>query len=228
MNASKEDILNIIYNRNILYPIHRPILILSHWDKDHYHSLLGMNDIQLRSNFSALICRDHVPNLTSRNLFNRFRNAIGPANTFTISANPRLTRGGPTNFSPLTPIGNQIVLYNAQHHKNRNISGLALTVKTKSGSVILPGDAHYDQISRCILPQLNYSHKHNLVVPHHGGNAGTYQYKNPKFMKFDHAVISVGGNRYGHPYDKYIESLRDSGFTILLTSTAATDIIIKL
>jgi beta-lactamase superfamily II metal-dependent hydrolase len=228
MNASRADIATIIGNRNTLYPTSKPVLILSHWDKDHYHSLLGMTDTELQSNFSAFVCRDRVPNRTSRILFARLRNAVGSENTYTISANTRLTRGGPTFFSPLTPKNNQVVLYNSQHHKNRNISGLALTVKTKSGSIILPGDAHYDQISRDILPHLNYRHKHNLVVPHHGGKAGAYQYNTPALAKVDKAVISVGTNRYGHPFENYITSLRTSGFTTHQTNSAAADIIVTL
>lgn len=228
MNASRADIATIIGDRNTLYPISKPILILSHWDKDHYHSLIGMTDAELQSNFSAFVCRDRVPNLTSRILFGRLRNAVGSVNTFTISANTRLTRGGPTFFSPLTPINHQVVLYNSQQHKNRNISGLALTVKTKSGSIVLPGDAHYDQISRDILPHLNYRHKHNLVVPHHGGKAGTYKYNTPALATVDNAIISVGANRYGHPFANYIASLRASGFTTQQTNAVATDITITL
>ncbi|MCC5928982.1 MAG: hypothetical protein JJU28_07030 [Cyclobacteriaceae bacterium] len=228
MNSSRADIATIIGNRNILYPTSKPVLILSHWDKDHYHSLIGMTDTELQSNFSAFVCRDRVPNQTSRILFGRLRNAVGSANTYTISANSRLTRGGPTFFSPLTPINNQVVLYNSQHHKNRNISGLALTVKTKSGSIILPGDTHYDQISRDILPHLNYRHKHNLVVPHHGGKAGAYQYNTPALATVDKAVISVGANRYGHPFANHIASLRTSGFTSHQTNAVATDIIVTL
>ncbi|MBS1634623.1 MAG: hypothetical protein JST26_01790 [Bacteroidetes bacterium] len=228
MNASRADVATIIGNRNTLYPTSKPVLILSHWDKDHYHSLIGMTDTELQNNFSAFVCRDRVPNLTSRIIFGRLRNAVGSANTYTISANTRLIRGGPTFFSPLTPICNQVVLYNSQQHKNRNISGLALTVKTKSGSIILPGDAHYDQISRDILPHLNYKHKHNLVVPHHGGKAGTYQYNTPALAMVNMAVISVGANRYGHPFANYIASLSTSGFTIHQTNTAATDITVTL
>ncbi len=228
MNASRIDITNIISNRNALYPKSKPILILSHWDKDHYHSLLGMSDIELQNNFSGFVCRDRVPNLTSRILFNRIGTSIGYRNIYCIPANPRIARGGPTFFSPMTPHHNQIVLYNSQHHKNRNISGLALTVKTQNASIVLSGDAHYDQISRDILPHLNFIHKHNLVVPHHGGNAGFYSYNIPPLATAEQAVISVGTNRYGHPFAHHIANLRTSGFNIQQTNTLATDITLPL
>jgi hypothetical protein len=63
MNASRTDVATIIGNRNTLYPTSKPILILSHWDKDHYHSLIGMTDTELQNNFSAFVCRDRIPNL---------------------------------------------------------------------------------------------------------------------------------------------------------------------
>lgn len=228
MNASRTEIATIIGNRNNLYPDSKPILILSHWDKDHYHSLIGMTDAELKNNFSAFVCRDRVPNQTSRILFNRISSAVGLDNTYSISAVTRFARGGPTYFSPLTPLNNQIVLYNAQQHKNRNISGLAIAVKTKRRSIILSGDAHYEQVSRDILKHLNYQHEHNLVVPHHGGKAGTYNYNIPRLASVGQAVISVGANRYGHPLANNIASLRTTGFTTRQTQTSLNDIIIPL
>lgn len=227
-NASRADVAAIIGNRSSLYSTTKPILILSHWDKDHYHSLIGMTDSELKNNFSAFICRDYVPNKTSRILFDRIRNAVGPLNTFCISADPRIAIGGPTFFRPFTSIANQVVLYNSQYHKNRNISGLLLTVKSNNGSVILTGDAHYSQISRDVLPSLNYRHSHNLVVPHHGGKAGKFEYNPPPLVKICQAVVSVGANHYGHPCSNYIASLSRAGFTIKQTASSVADISILL
>lgn len=227
MYASRREIATLIGDRNSLYSISKPILILSHWDKDHYHSLIGMTNTELKNNFSAFVCRYPAPNETSRVLFGRISNAVGLGNTFSIPANPRVstgTRGGPTSFSPITPSEEKIVLYNSQEHKNRNISGIALTVKTSKGSIILSGDAHYDQISRDILPHLNFRHKHHLIVPHHGGKAGKYEYNIPHLVSLDQAIISVGENHYGHPLEKYINSLMASGFKTKKTNTATSDI----
>lgn len=228
MNASKNDIRKLIFNRNTLYKADTPILILSHWDKDHYHSLLGMSDSELKNNFSVFICRDRVPNLTSRILFGRLRAAVGAQNTFTVPAYNRFNRGGPTHFYSLTSRNKQIVLYNSQHHKNRNISGLALVIKSKNKSIILPGDAHYKQISKDILIHLNYPHKHCLVVPHHGGDAGKYTYSIPSKLTVDRAIISVGANSYGHPFAKYIGGLKTTGFRVEQTNIANNDIMLNL
>ncbi|MBK9300646.1 MAG: hypothetical protein IPN14_08575 [Bacteroidetes bacterium] len=187
-----------------------------------------MSNTELQNNFCAFVCRDRIPNLTSRTLFARISSAIGTANTYCIPANHRTTRGGPTLFSPFTSFKKQIVLFNSQYNSNRNISGLAVSVKTKVGSIILTGDAHYEQISRDILSTLNYTHKHNLVVPHHGGKAGTYKYSIPKLATVGQAIISVGKNGYGHPLTHYISALKASGFIVQLTQISINDIIITL
>ncbi len=227
MHASMSEVRGIIGNRNVLYS-NKPILILSHWDKDHYHSLLGMSDTELQDNFSAFICRDRIPNITSRILFGRLRNAVGASNTYTINADMRSARGGPTFLRNITPINGQFVLYNSQYHKDRNISGLLLTVKSANNSIVLPGDAHYEQISRDILPHLNYEHKHYLVVPLHGGKAGAYIYSRPSSMVFKDAIISVGTNSYGHPNNLYVNALRTDFSRVRQTRLERSDIIVTL
>ena len=227
MYATRADIRNYIGNRTIRYSIEKPGLILSHWDKDHYHSLVGMSDAEL-GNFSFFICRDRIPNLTSRILFNRISMAIGIANTYTISAEPRVARGGHTHLIPLMPNTGQFVIYNAQHHKNRNISGLVVSIKTQASSIVLSGDCHYEQLYIDVLPHLNYPHNHNLVVPHHGGKAGNYVYDLPALVAPNAAIISVGANGYGHPFLNYINALTLDGFNVLRTQIVNNDITINL
>lgn len=228
LNVSKSEVIRIIGNRTEKYAQSRPVLVLSHWDKDHYHSLLGMGHEELSKSFSAFVCRSRVPNLTSRILFKRISIAVGDANTCTIPADQRLTRGGPTFFRNVNPETDQIVIYNAQYHKNRNISGLILSIKSRDKSVILSGDAHYEQISRDILQQLSYKHQHCLVVPHHGGRAGKYSYNIPAGVSPDKAIISVGVNPYGHPYPSYVNALKANGFLVQRTNRQGNDITINL
>jgi len=227
MYATRTDIRNIIGNRATKYSTEKPGLILSHWDKDHYHSLVGMTDAEL-ANFSFFICRNRVPNLTSRILFGRIIAAIGSANTYTIPAEPRTARGGHTQLIPLMPVSSQFMIYNAQHHKNRNISGLVISLKTKSSSIVLSGDCHYRQISIDILPHLNFNHKHHLVVPHHGGKAGNYIYNLPRNVTPDKAIISVGPNNYKHPMLLYTSALALDWLSVQKTQTLNNDITINL
>lgn len=224
--AAKSEVLNIIANRVFLYSFSKPGLILSHWDKDHYHALLGMADEEL-SNFSFFLCRDQVPNLTSRKLFVRLNAQI--ETVYTIPAfHRKRRRGDPTLLIPINGTNNQIVYYNSEYHKNRNLSGLLMTVRNLKNSVVFSGDTHYVQISRDILNHLRYKHKHFLIVPHHGGNAGKYIYDFPILVKPGVAIVSCGSNHYGHPYQNNISKLVNSGFKIQRTDFTNNDITIQL
>jgi beta-lactamase superfamily II metal-dependent hydrolase len=225
--ATKTDIRNIIGNRSDKYSTEKPGLILSHWDKDHYHSLVGMTDAEL-ANFAFFICRDRIPNLTSRVLLGRIISAIGMDNTYKIPSEPRTARGGHTHLIPLMPLSSQLMIYNAQHHKNRNISGIVISLKTKASSIILAGDCHYEQISVDVLPHLNFKHKHYLIVPHHGGKAGNYIYNLPRKATPVNAIISVGPNNYGHPMLNYTRAIANEGFSVLKTNIKNNDITINL
>jgi hypothetical protein len=186
-----------------------------------------MMEVELKHCFSGFICRDYVPTLTSRILFRKIRDAVGTQNTYAIPPEPKLGRGGP-HFFNLTSEKRQVVIYNAQQHKNRNISGIALSIKSKNGSMILPGDAHYNQISRDILGNLNFKSDHYLVVPHHGGKAGKYVYSVPPKITVRDAVISVGENSYHHPIESNVDCLETSRFRVLRTDRVGTDIMINL
>lgn len=227
MQSSRHYVDSLIASIENDYQLSRPTLIISHWDKDHYHSLLAMSDNLLNRCFKSVICRKSPPNLTSINLLDRLRKAIGRDNSFEIPAGFRSDRKKPVRFERYSSCENQAVLYNAQTHKNRNISGIALVVKTRERSIIIPGDAHYAQLARDILPEFNYPHKHSLVVPHHGGKAGVFNYSKPNAVKFEKAVISVGENNYGHPRSIYVDALSKSGFNVSQTRFRG-DIIVDL
>lgn len=227
MYANRTFIRNLIGNRSTKYSTEKPGLILSHWDKDHYHSLIGMTDAEL-SNFSFFICRDKVPNLTSRILYGRISDAIGSSNTYTIKAATRTSGDKKTHLIPLMPMSSQFIIYNSQDNRNRNISGLVVSLKTKSASIVLSGDCHYEQISHDILPHLNFKHEHHIIVPHHGGKAGNFIYNLPPYIKPGKAVISVGPNNYGHPLDNYFNSLSHRRFSVLKTQIENRDIKINL
>ncbi|VXB66385.1 hypothetical protein MARI151_30287 [Maribacter litoralis] len=55
--------------------------------------------------------------------------------------------------------------------------------------MILAGDTHYEQISRDILPHLNYPHISHLAVLSHGGKAGKFIYKTPKHISLTYDCI---------------------------------------
>lgn len=226
MNASKAVVRTHIGNKPTEYLKGKPSLILSHWDKDHYHALVGMTDNELRC-FSSFICPEIIPNITSRILYGRILSVLGFNNIFTVSNIPK-TRGISATLGLISPIRNKLMIFNSTYNKDRNQSGIILAIKTSTSSIIMPGDCHYNLLSNCILPLLNYTHKHNLVVPHHGGNAGAYNYNLHPGTTPKHAVISVGNNRYGHPKLSYTRALILDLFQVSNTQNVGNDIIINL
>lgn len=226
MNASKSIVRGYIGNKVIEYSKNKPILVLSHWDKDHYHSLIGMTDLELKC-FSSFICPAFLPNVTSRILFSRIVSAIGINNVLSIQ-NLHKFRGIPPILKLISPTKNKLKFFNSTEDKNRNKSGIVLAIETNKSSIIIPADCHYELISNFILPIFNHTNLHNIIVPHHGGKAGLYNYNlspgsNPNF-----ALISVGKNRYGHPMAHYINSLTLDGFKVISTQILKKDILITL
>lgn len=228
MHFSKEQVIKLLENALLVYQESKPVLFLSHWDKDHYHCLLAMGESEIKKSFSHFVCRDFLPNNTSINLLNKIKSALGSSNIIAIAAEDRSTKRGLVRLTNMNELTDSIVLFNSQKHKNRNISGLLMLVQSKNKSVILSGDAHYCQLSSDILVNLKTSNSHNLVVPHHGGVAGKFIYNKPSSAKLDVAVISVGKNSYRHPLNRYVEKLENIGFTVQKTNMKCNDITLDL
>jgi beta-lactamase superfamily II metal-dependent hydrolase len=87
-------------------------------------------------------------------------------------------------------------LYKGTKCSDRNKRGILLSIHHNNKDFIFPGDHHYNQIDRLIRP-LCTGTEYNLVIPHHGGDAGRYQLLD-SIVNGVNGIISTGG-RYGHP-----------------------------
>lgn len=226
MFASESAVRLYIGDRARIISNHKPGLILSHWDLDHYHALLGLADYELES-FDYVLCPNYTPTRTSQELYQRIIGLIGTYRVFSI---PSITKNPNVKKNQLALLSNpsgNLLLFNAVENKNRNISGLLLSLRNHNSSIIFPADAHYRQISQYILPHLSYKHNHHLVVPHHGGNAGKFEYDFKNLMPQE-AIISVGPNSYGHPKNNNIVDLRGIRFHVTQTRIKSQDIEVLL
>lgn len=227
--TSKTAIQTLIGNRDKEYQKSKPILLLSHWDVDHYHFLLALEDNTIKS-FEAFIYRGILPNLTARKALGRFK-MLNHKKLFPVSPESPLPKRSSSKLKQLTTSPNSAVLiYNASKNASRNRSGLGLAIRKISTSVIFSADFNYSQVSNYILPDLNYPCDHYLIVPHHGGNAGKFEYKINLQNRLIEAIISVGKNPYKprHPYSKNIQELKKTGFKIVRTDNISSDYIINL
>jgi 5S rRNA maturation endonuclease (ribonuclease M5)/beta-lactamase superfamily II metal-dependent hydrolase len=183
--------------RDLDYQKSKPIIILSHWDVDHYHLLLEAEDETIKS-IAAFIYRSLIPNRTSKKLIDRFK-ALNPKALYPIQQEtPNLGR---TSDELKKIFGNKygFFIFNGSKNKNRNKAGILLALKGFSQVIIFGADFHYEQINKYVLPNFHYKHDHYLVVPHHGGEAGKFIYDNLYSTCMD-AIISVGSKySYNHP-----------------------------
>ena len=186
----------------------KPILVISHWDKDHIHCLKCLNDNDIKDCFGAMICVDKLKTDTAISIFENFKRALGPDNTFCLP----LPKGSVSNSMHLWRRLGCISLYQGEDRRNINFCGLAMFVKGNSRSANYTGDCRLSQAKDIydqeIAGSLNMK-EHVLVAPHHGGDYGAPSrvYSAPS----DLIAVSVGNNSYGHPNPLMLNYLKTMG-----------------
>ena len=224
-NTKAGTLIQLLNGADKVYEDEKPALIISHWDVDHYHFLTAKSD-QALSSFKFILCRDMTPSLMSRVMFTRLKRLN--KNLIAVSADSRTTT---LRETPLFDIYNngRFVIFNSGNSRNRNKNGISMLIKNSTNSILLPGDQHYGQFHHFVLPvYLSYKHTHNIVVPHHGGHAGSYKYILHSKVRKGEAVVSVGCNSYGHPLLKVLKCLRNDRFKVFRTDILSKDIKVQL
>lgn len=215
INASIKDVRSLIDKYAPLYSESHPCLVLSHWDKDHYHCLLGMTDAEI-NNFSKFICVDKMQTTMAANLYNRLESVLGKNRIFCIA--PPAKSPGRSNMQMKEKFSNDTVsLYVGVNSRNINYCGIVLFAQGETGNVVLTGDCKPTQANHVLLQQLvkdGYpTCDHYLVVPHHGGDFKTKSHKVyhiPSGTQPKSAIISVdaSNNTYGHPKNEMVNWLQ--------------------
>ncbi len=208
----------------------KPVMILSHWDKDHYHAMLGLSNAGL-SLFDCFIFPGNPPTATSKRILNKINNN----NISVIIVRPDYRKRGMPSLPKSIWVGPNYEIFIGQEHNDRNLSGIQMFLHSQTANVILSGDCGWFQIIH-ILTKKSASIQHrevcNLVVPHHGsGEDKTYfGFTIPFNMDKGLAVISVdkNGNSYGHPSTCLINYLNNYFTSIYRTDVNMADIKISL
>lgn len=201
-------------------PVVKP-LDISHWDCDHYNLLRNISDTELSQLATA-----HFPNqlvsLTSLDIAKRIykccqkTEAIVPPRSSQRSSRLK-------NYCH----GQRYRLYIGEARKSLNHSGTALEVHSEKECALLTADHTYKQIFEDMYPNTDKDLILNMVVPHHGGNAG--QIPSPIYIyKPGIAIISTDGVSYGHPLPKVMNRLKTEGFQIYRTDVIGTNITLTL
>lgn len=102
---------------------------------------------------------------------------------------------------------------------DRNNNGLALLVRSKSGSILLPGDADYSAVTANSENINAINNLCGMVLPHHGGAVKT----SPPQCTNGHAVVSAHpANTYGHPCGEESVDCMEAGWQLSYTFRALT------
>ena len=87
--ASKQEVEIIIKSRYDDLKKSKPVLVISHWDKDHIHCLKALSSNDIQDCFSKMICVDKRMSNTSIDVFKKIKDALGVANIYSLRPMPR-------------------------------------------------------------------------------------------------------------------------------------------
>lgn len=207
------------------------LIIISHWDCDHYNLLSVIDDTSL-AELGGAILPGEIITMTAKQIARRLERNC--KNIVTIESPVR--RKGCKWITPVNKAENckdNCLLFCGTKSRNRNKSGLALMITTKNEVTLLTADHTNEQIWNCIYHDFisnesrDENRRLNIVVPHHGGSCGR--------IKIDHlcmnagiAAISVGKNPYKHPLQSTIDFYNGLGFDVIRTDWERENIIIQM
>ncbi|ADH98341.1 hypothetical protein [Salisediminibacterium selenitireducens] len=90
-------------------------------------------------------------------------------------------------------------MYRSSDGYARNQSGIVMKVNGRAKIAILTGDYHYGQLLKGVMdPHESRLKPYELVVPHHGGSAGSWEKKittGLKAIDFSGGVLSTSSKR---------------------------------
>ncbi|MCM0666399.1 hypothetical protein [Flavobacterium tyrosinilyticum] len=205
-------IINSILKENYSF---KKILIISHWDIDHYNGIFELSDAVI-SSFDFCIVPKRMENDTMRRAFDKLsRNT----NVCAIEMNPKGTGAGATSVLTEICTTNVLKIYKGTNCSDRNKRGLLLSLHAKNIDFIFPGDHHYEQIDTFLIPNCN-NNELNVVVPHHGGHAGKVSLIGACTKNCSNSIIS-SGNKHGHPFP-YVKNVIEAKFNSMHRTDGCT------
>jgi beta-lactamase superfamily II metal-dependent hydrolase len=173
-----------------LSPAENCLVILSHWDYDHY-SWAKKNPL-----FRELRWIAPEGNLSKSGT--KFANSLGDK----LLRLPRGNRIGNKNMQIDWATGNP---------NDKNNSGIVVTINLHGRKVLLTGDAAYNNISPHLLSDLS-----GVSIPHHGGlTEGNIPYP---ILTGSKAISCCGQkNSYGHPRSEILDGHRGNLWEVEVT-----------
>lgn len=153
------------------------VLIISHWDLDHYSVLQELTDGELGL-FDKVYAPEAHTSKTSHEIINWMHNILG-SRLKLVKQGPRVDGGvqiikeKSLSFNSVSsPF--QIGLYKTTYSQSKNNGGLIFTMHVGKTLLMFSGDHHYLSLRRCFdYEDLTSIKEVAIIVPHHGGLAGS-------------------------------------------------------
>ncbi|MBS3949913.1 MAG: hypothetical protein KGZ53_04545 [Peptococcaceae bacterium] len=192
----------------LLAPFDDQVIILSHWDTDHYSALFHFTQQELAT-FRFLVAPWPVPpTLTAQRVFSSIRNSGLPYRLL----DPAPQTGRRIGLHLQSRSANTDI-FRAGPGVSRNQTGIVLVFKWRDRLALLCGDHHYNKLLDDVLQAHYPNHEVGLVVPHHGGRAGVIDEMSWSTRQVACALSYGLGNLHGHPSQPVLSSLRRAGIT---------------
>lgn len=167
------------------------VCIVSHWDLDHYRAILDLpENVILKMQYLI------IPTQTANTVqFQKTISRIQNLNIKIIRINPTVRSIKNRVTLSISKVIQSIDLYRSCDGADINQSGIVLFVRGNNKNLILTGDHHYGQLKDSVLKNLDLDKRLVFVVPHHGGNAGTFNSRYQKFFpeKLEGAISTKKG-----------------------------------
>lgn len=195
-------------------------LIISHWDIDHYNLLCVVSD-----EFLQKLCCVFYPSKGIGLTMMQVAKRIEKNCRYRIGIEPAGKTSRKCGIKKIFE-GNRYTLFTGEKSKDKNRSGLLLSVHNQKSITFLTADHSNYQVWGKMYEETNAKeYELHVIVPHHGGRGGKphVQAGNTKSM----AVISVGHNNYGHPKDRTVAEYKAKGYTVMRTDCYGYDVIVK-
>lgn len=153
------------------------ILIISHWDLDHYSVLQTLTNEELYS-FDRVFAPYAHTSKTSEEVVGWLSDVL--RDKFSRVKQGNRQEGGVHILEESFPYPNletnliELKLFKTTYSQSKNNGGLIFTIKIANTLLMFSGDHHYLSLKRCLeYIDLNSISQIALVVPHHGGLAGS-------------------------------------------------------
>lgn len=214
----KNKVRSILDNARI-QPDEKIFIFLSHWDTDHYHAILGLTDIELKS-IKGFVAPNNMPDTNTADQVKKRLEAAGIRINLIPFTNKKV-KDKKIELN-LNYNGKKLKIFRSTNTNNRNLNSIVFHFDCNGRSLLLSGDQNYEKLFEYVINQVSCANPMILLLPHHGGSAGKFKELDWRSVLLDEIVISYhDSNTYGHPLDTNIKvsaNLLSSNKLILTTN----------